>query len=81
MLSLILTMTMMSTQPAATTAQVQTCQWPHRCVETTTQTAQVQPCVWPNRCAETPAAAALAFDPEIAQVQTCQWPHTCASNS
>ena len=31
MLSLILTMTLMSAKAAATTAQVQTCQWPHTC--------------------------------------------------
>ena len=56
---------------APTTAQAQTCQWPHVCkVEAT---AQVQPCVWPNRC-EKPA-------PVVAQVQTCQWPNRCSAST
>jgi len=38
-------------------AQIQTCQWPNRCLKTEAALVQIQPCVWPNRCAVQPAKA------------------------
>ena len=52
MISMILTaiLTMTSPKPA-TTAQVQTCVWPNRCVEAPVVAAgPVTTCVWPNVC-------------------------------
>ena len=75
MLSLILTIAMVPAAPVVPqTSQIQTCQWPHKCVSA--PVAQIQTCVWPHVCVETPAAPAA-----VAQIQTCQWPHTCAAKS
>ena len=53
MLSLILTLAMVPAAPAAPQiSQVQTCVWPHVCVETpAAPVAQVTTCVWPHVCA------------------------------
>ena len=60
MMSLILTIAMIPAAPAAQTAQVQTCVWPHVCTENApllpVLTAQVQTCVWPHVCTETSKA-------------------------
>ena len=51
MFTLILTLAMHAA-PAApvTVAEVQTCQWPNKCVSA--PIAEVQTCQWPNKCAE-----------------------------
>jgi hypothetical protein len=73
MMSLILTLSMIPAAPAAQTAQVQTCVWPHVCVSA--PVAQVQTCVWPHVCTETAPLLPVLN----AQVTTCQWPHTCGA--
>ncbi|NNN05404.1 MAG: hypothetical protein HKL90_05850 [Elusimicrobia bacterium] len=51
MINLLLLLTMHAA-PATQTAQIQTCQWPHRCVETAVTAAPViQTCAWPHVCA------------------------------
>jgi hypothetical protein len=51
MFELIL-MTTLAAQPK-TVAQIQTCQWPNKCVKpAVVQVAQFKPCVWPNKCAK-----------------------------
>ncbi|HXT01997.1 MAG TPA: hypothetical protein VN915_15080 [Elusimicrobiota bacterium] len=73
MMSLILTLSMIPAATAAqpSTAQVQTCVWPHVCQ--TAPVAQVTTCVWPHVCTqEAPVLPILT-----SQVTTCVWPHVC----
>ena len=55
MMSLILTVAMIPSAPAATAvAQIQTCVWPHICAKAAPlpplAVAQAAPCVWPRVC-------------------------------
>lgn len=61
MMSLILTIAMIPSAPAArTVAQIQTCVWPHICAKVEPlpplATAQAAPCVWPRVCGAAPKA-------------------------
>ena len=51
MMNLILMLALAPTAPAPRIARIQTCQWPHRCVEA--PVARIQTCQWPHRCVET----------------------------